>query len=71
MDGLTFMTNHADRLRGLPVIMITGRADQRTRAQRAGVVAFLEKPVEDAVLLAAIGHALAAAEAESAAEHPG
>jgi FixJ family two-component response regulator len=56
MEGLTFMTNHAD---------------QRTRAQRAGVVAFLEKPVEDAVLLAAIGRALAAAEARSAAEHPG
>jgi two-component system response regulator FixJ len=68
MDGLTFMTVHADRLRGLPVIMITGCADQRTRAraQQAGVAAFLEKPVEDTVLLAAIDHALAAAEPASA-----
>ena len=60
MDGLTFMQRHGDRLRGLPVIMITGRADPvtRTRARAAGIVEFLEKPVDDDVLLDAIGRAV-------------
>jgi two-component system response regulator FixJ len=60
MDGLTFVRSHGARLRGLPVIMITGRADNitRRRAREAGIAEFLEKPVDDTVLLAAIGRAL-------------
>jgi two-component system, LuxR family, response regulator FixJ len=42
------------------VILLTGRADPalRARALQLGVSEFLEKPVEDAVLLGAIRRAL-------------
>ena len=45
----------------LPVIFITGRGDAevRARALEAGVVAFLEKPVSEAVLMNAIHTAIA------------
>jgi two-component system response regulator FixJ len=46
----------------MPVIMISGRADAvvRGRAAKAGVRAFLEKPLTDDLLVANIRHALAA-----------
>jgi two-component system response regulator FixJ len=60
MSGLEFLERHRDRLRGLPVIMITGRGDPATlaRAKGAGVAAFLEKPFEEETLIAAIGRLL-------------
>jgi FixJ family two-component response regulator len=46
--------------RGLPVVFITGHGDDAVRAQvlAAGAVDVLSKPVDDAVLLAAIEQAL-------------
>jgi FixJ family two-component response regulator len=53
MSGLDFLERFGTRLSGLPVIMISGRADAATlaRAKQAGIVAFLEKPFQDDQLL--------------------
>lgn len=59
----------------LPVVFITGRSDKETRARamEAGAVAFLDKPVPEESLTAAIQLALkaeAGALASSTAERP-
>jgi two-component system response regulator FixJ len=60
MDGIELL----DRLRelgvGLPVIVVTGYGDVPTavRAMKAGAVDFIEKPIDDALLLATIEGAL-------------
>ena len=60
MDGIELL----DRLRelgvGLPVIVVTGDGDVPTavRAMKAGAVDFIEKPIDDALLLATIEGAL-------------
>ena len=61
-NGLDFLTS-AEAPPELPVIMISGRADPaaRSRAAKAGVLAFLEKPVTHDQLVADIRRALAAA----------
>lgn len=59
--GLDFLAALPDRVPPrLPVIMVTGRGDTalRDRAAEVGVSAFLEKPVADETLLAAIRTAL-------------
>jgi two-component system, LuxR family, response regulator FixJ len=58
--GLDFLSSTDGTKLDLPVILLTGRADPaiRARAVRLGVSAFLEKPVSDDVLLAAIRSAL-------------
>ena len=45
----------------LPAIMISGRSDDllKERARKAGALAFLDKPVNDALLLAEIDRAFA------------
>ncbi|HEV7371491.1 response regulator transcription factor [Arenibaculum sp.] len=60
MGGLEFLERYGPRLRGMPVIMISGRGDPATvaRARGAGVVAFLEKPFEEETLIAAISSLL-------------
>ncbi|WP_207461841.1 response regulator [Azospirillum sp. SYSU D00513] len=68
MSGLDFMERFGTSLSGMPVIMISGRADTATRdrAKEAGVVAFLEKPFDDDLLLEMIGRLLPPAAADSA-----
>jgi two-component system response regulator FixJ len=55
-DGLTLASILRDRAPALPIIMITGRSDDllRQRAAAAGIRCLLDKPVEQATLLAAI-----------------
>ena len=61
MDGLELQARLKDLSVGLPVIMITGHGDVPTavRAMKAGAVDFIEKPFEEARLLASIEAALA------------
>jgi FixJ family two-component response regulator len=58
--GLDFLSSTEGVALALPVILLTGRADGaiRARAAQLGVSAFLEKPVTEDVLLAAIRKAL-------------
>jgi len=48
MTGVEFMESRGAALRGLPVVMVSGRTDPVTidRARRAGVAEFLEKPFD-------------------------
>lgn len=59
MSGLDMLTRYGDRLKGMRVVMMTGRADPTTRrrAMEAGVVAFLEKPFDDGAMVAAVAKA--------------
>jgi FixJ family two-component response regulator len=64
VTGLDFLASAAAAIRTLPVILITGGSDgaMRDRAARLGVSAFLEKPIRDGVLLAAVRQAIASSE---------
>ncbi len=59
--GLDFLASPEGTQLDLPVILVTGRGDAalRARALGAGVFAYLEKPVDDGALIAAIEQALA------------
>lgn len=61
-SGLEFLASAKGAALHMPVIVITGGADPTisARASALGVAAFLEKPVREAPLLAAIKNALAA-----------
>lgn len=71
MDGLTLQEELARRKAVLPVIIMTGHGDVplAVRAMKAGAIDFLEKPVDDSLLVASIKRALAAAEASVHASH--
>jgi|SRR5579863_3951584 len=60
VGGLEFLASERAQGLNLPVVMITGRADDATRerALELGVSAFLEKPVDDLLLFAALRRAL-------------
>ncbi len=60
MGGFDVMSTLARRGVPLAVVVITGRGDTQTRerALAAGAVAFLEKPVDDQILMNAIDAAL-------------
>ena len=60
MGGFDVMNTLARRGVPLPVVVITGRIDARTRARalEAGAVAVLEKPMDDRTLMNAIDGAL-------------
>jgi two-component system CheB/CheR fusion protein len=60
MGGFDVMNTLARRGVPLPVIVITGRSDAQTKARalQSGAVAFLEKPVDDQLLMNAIETAL-------------
>lgn len=60
IGGLEFLASERARELNMPVIMISGRGDDvaRGRATELGVSAFLEKPVDDRLLLAALKQAL-------------
>lgn len=58
--GLDFLASSLGAALDLPVILVTGRGDGsiRDKAHEMGVQAYLEKPVADDILLAAIEHAV-------------
>jgi len=60
MDGFELLQRLQARGHKLPAIMITGHGDvaMAVRALKAGVLDFIEKPVEGAELLACVGRAL-------------
>jgi two-component system, LuxR family, response regulator FixJ len=60
MDGLELLRRLGEQGIRLPVIVITGHGDVRTAvmAMKAGAVDFIEKPIDDTLLLAAINVAL-------------
>ena len=61
MSGLELLRLARTRWTGLPVIMISGRAEHLSRAGlvAAGAADFLPKPFSDTAIVAAIEHALA------------
>ena len=58
--GLDFLASSLGAALSLPVILVTGRGDGSIRdwAHDMSVQAYLEKPLADDVLLAAISHAI-------------
>ena len=60
MDGLEVHDALKSKGVTLPVIIMTGHGDVSfaVRAMKAGAIDFIEKPVEKAVLIAAIEHAM-------------
>lgn len=58
--GLDFLASRGIVSGDIPVILMTGRGDiaTRARAYELGAVAFLEKPIDDSDLMAAINIAL-------------
>jgi two-component system response regulator FixJ len=63
MDGLALQEELTRRQVGLPVIIVTGHGDVplAVRAMKAGVVDFLEKPIDEDLLLESVGRALSVA----------
>ena len=63
MDGITLVTEMARRKIPLPAILISGHADvpMAVAGIKAGAEDFIEKPVDDAMLVGAINRALARA----------
>ena len=63
MGGLEYLASLAPDGPELPVIIVTGRGDDASRARAfdLGAVGFLEKPVNEHELLSTIDHALASA----------
>jgi FixJ family two-component response regulator len=61
--GIDFVERHGAALQGLPIVMMSGRLEPETRdrADRAGVVTFLEKPVDTDRLLDELHRLLPAA----------
>ncbi len=62
MSGLELLEKLRSEHVRIPTIIMTGRSDAglRARAQRAGAVAFLDKPVDEDELLGSIEQALSA-----------
>ncbi|HTZ77937.1 MAG TPA: response regulator [Stellaceae bacterium] len=60
VGGLDFLASRNGAEMDIPVIMMTGRSDESTRARahELGAVAFLEKPIGDGELIDAINLAV-------------
>lgn len=71
VGGLDFLASSAGRALDIPVILITGRGDEatRARAKELGAAAFLEKPIEDGALVEVIAAALATRPTRAAGAH--
>jgi two-component system response regulator FixJ len=67
MDGIELVRELRARGASVPVVLISGHADvsMAVAAIKAGAQDFIEKPVDDVQLVAAINRALAAAESTS------
>lgn len=61
MTGIELLESMRRCGSAMPAIMISGRSDEllKERANKAGALAFLEKPVNDALLLAELDRAFA------------
>jgi two-component system response regulator FixJ len=70
MDGIELVRELLRRRVSLPVVLISGHADvaMAVAGIKAGAEDFIEKPVDDALLLAAINRSLARAFAELSRE---
>jgi FixJ family two-component response regulator len=60
MGGLTLQRAIAGTARGLPIVFVTGHADEdaRTQALATGAIAVLQKPLDEEILLDAVNTAL-------------
>jgi two-component system, LuxR family, response regulator FixJ len=60
MTGLDFVASPEGARLDIPVILVTGRGDDliRAKALQAGVAAYLEKPLDDGVLINTIREAI-------------
>jgi two-component system, LuxR family, response regulator FixJ len=60
MDGLDLLAHLEEAGEHIPAVILTAHGDDevRERARRAGVVAFLDKPVKSAVLIEGVQSAL-------------
>jgi len=69
MDGLELQEELVRRKASLPVIIMTGHGDVplAVRAMKAGAIDFLEKPVDDGLLIDSIRRALDAAASSASA----
>ena len=72
MSGLELLELMRRRGWDLPVIIITGRSDDqlKERALRAGVVALLDKPVDESTLMNALDRAFASSAAIAGSNLP-
>jgi two-component system response regulator FixJ len=70
MDGLAMQQALLTRDSSLPIVFLTGHGDlaHARAALKSGAVDFLEKPYEEADLLAAVGEAMERDTRESAAQ---
>ncbi len=72
MDGITLVTEMARWRIAMPAILISGHADvpMAVAGIKAGAEDFIEKPIDDAMLVAAINRALTRAFADREAGKP-
>src|SRR5438270_8650540 len=65
-DGLSLQKALTDRGHDIPIVFLSGHGDvsSSVRAIRGGAIDFLEKPCDEQMLLASLGRAAAAADAQ-------
>jgi two-component system response regulator FixJ len=71
MDGIELVRELSRRKIGLPVVLISGHADvpMAVAGIKAGAEDFIEKPVDDVALVAAINRGLARAFSDQSRQH--
>jgi FixJ family two-component response regulator len=70
MDGLDLLAHLEEAGERIPAVILTAHGDDDVRelARRAGIVAFLDKPVKSAVLIEAVQSALLRAKGGSSVD---